>query len=109
MSASSVVGAVSIPFFSFGITFTPQNLAAHVLLASPFLVLLFGHLYLCTSWRRNMALVLANLLLWCIWLFAAAVMWYFQAGWYGVAVFTPVMAGIAGLLLLASLRIREPA
>ena len=108
LSAGSVVGAISLPFLSFGLSFTPQQFAALVLLASPFFVLLFGHLYLCKSWRRNTALVLANLPLWCVWLFAVTAMWYFQAGWYGVAVFAPVMAGIAGLLLLASLRIREP-
>ena len=108
LSAGSFIVAIALPFIGLGLRFTTSALVACVLLASPFVVLMLGHFYLCRSLRRNIALVLANVPLWCAWLFVATAMWYFQAGWYGVAVFSPLMAVLAGLCLLLALLIPEP-
>jgi hypothetical protein len=108
VSAASAIAAFLLPFLRFDQPFAPQQVFAFLLLASPFFVLLLGHLYVAASWRRNVALVLANLPVWCAWLLAYVVMWYFQAGWYGVAALAPVLSVLAGLLVLASSAIREP-
>jgi hypothetical protein len=108
VSAGSAAAALLLPFLRFDQPFAPQQVCAFLLLASPFFVLLLGHLYVAASWRRHVALVLANLPVWGAWLLAYVAMWYFQAGWYGVAVFSPAMAVLAGLLVLASSAIREP-
>lgn len=108
ISAVSLLGAVTLPFLHLGVKLGAGERAAFTLLASPFVILLLGHLYLCRSWRRNAVLAVANAPLWAAWLFAVVSMWYLQAGWYGVAVFAPVMAALASACLLGARFLKEP-
>ena len=108
VSALSAVFAVLLPFVTLGVPLSASSLAAIGLLASPFLVLLFGHLRASRSVRKNMVLAIANVPLWCAWLLVAFLMWYSQAGWYGVAVFAPLLAALAGICIFLSHLVREP-
>jgi hypothetical protein len=75
---------------------------ASLLLASPFAVLLAGHLTIARTWRRNAFLAAGNLLFGLAWLMASFVMRWFQPGWIG-AVFLGLSLSIVavGYLLLA--------
>jgi len=108
VSALSFVAAVAFPFLGFGLPLSSPSLLAIGLLASPFLVLLLGHVLAANSLRGNTVLATSNLLLWFAWLFAATAMWYFQAGWYGIAIFVPVLVALAGLCLFVSHQVKEP-
>lgn len=75
---------------------------ASLLLASPFAVLLAGHLTLARTWRRNAFFAAGNLLFGIAWFMASFVMRWFQPGWMG-AVFLGLSLSIVavGYLLLS--------
>ncbi len=78
-----------------------------ILLASPFLVLLPGHVTMARSLQRNVFFLFGNLLLAPIWFIASFALRWFQPGWPGVLLFSFVLSGIAGLYLLCGSFIRE--
>lgn len=75
---------------------------ASLLLASPFAVLLAGHLTIAMTWRRNAFIAAGNLLFGIAWFMASFVMRWFQPGWTG-AIFLGLSRSIvaAGYLLLS--------
>jgi hypothetical protein len=108
LSVLSAVAAVVFPFVGLGVSLSAVSLLAVGLLASPFLVLVLGHYRAPKSLRKNAMLAFANVPLWCAWLLMAAAMWYLQAGWYGVAVFAPMLASLASIFLFLCRFVPEP-
>ena len=79
-----------------GHVFVP--LAACLILASPFAVLLFGHLTLARTWRRNVFLAEGNLLFAFCWDLASFAMRWLQAGWVGQAFFGAAWHLLSGVI-----------
>jgi hypothetical protein len=82
---------------------------ASLLLASPFAVLLAGHLTLAKTWRRNTFLAIGSVLLALAWWLASFLMRWLQPGWGGAIFFGLVLSGLAALYILLSLVVREVA
>jgi hypothetical protein len=82
---------------------------ASLLLASPFAVLLAGHLTVAKTWRRSTFLAVGSVLLALAWWFASFLMRWFQPGWGGAVFFGLVLSSLAVLYILLSLVIREAA
>jgi hypothetical protein len=80
---------------------------AALLLASPFVVLLLGHLTLARTWRRNAFLAGGSVLFAFGWAFASFAMRWFQPGWRGAVFLGLVLALFAGVYLLLALVIPE--
>ena len=80
---------------------------ASVLLASPFAVLLWAHVTIAQTWRRNLYLAIGSVLFIVPWLFISFAMRWFQGGWYGIAVGSAVMIALAGGYLSLALLIGE--
>ncbi len=76
------------------------QVAATVFLVSPLMLLLWAHMRMASGWRQNAWLALCAIPLAYASFFAAFLMAWFKPGWYGVAVFTTVLCGIAALCLL---------
>jgi hypothetical protein len=106
-SLASLTAALLMPWFSFGWQVTPRSVAAVAFLASPFIVLIVGHLYLCATWRRGLLVALLNLPLWFAWSMGLVAMWYFQPGMGGAMVIGVLLSVLAGLGLLLARLIRE--
>jgi hypothetical protein len=82
-------------------------LAGSLVLASPFVVLLVGHLAPARTWRRNAFLAGGNVLFAFGWAAASLAMRWLQPGWVGLAFFGAVLALFAGLYVLLALVIPE--
>lgn len=108
ITALFLVAAVATNFFTLdrGGRVSPY-LAGSLVLASPFAVLLAGHLTLARTWRRNAFLAGGNVLFAFGWAVASFAMRWFQPGWIGLAFFGAVLALFAGLYLLLALVIPE--
>lgn len=78
-----------------------------ILLASPFLVLLAGHITLARTWRRHAFFVFGNLLLVPIWFAGSFAIRWFKPGWPGVLLVSLVLSIAAGLYVLCGRFIRE--
>src|SRR5437763_16482874 len=92
VSLTALAVALSLPFASFGLRFTPRSATAVALLGSAFAVLSVGHFLVRDSWRSHLVLAVANGPLLFAWCFAAAAMWYFAPGLGGAAVLGVLLA-----------------
>lgn len=81
--------------------------AGSLVLASPFVVLLLGHLTLARRRRRNAFLAGGSILFAFCWAVASFAMRWLQLGWVGVAFFGAILAVFAGLYLLLALIIPD--
>ena len=86
-----------------------QGVAGSLMLASPFAVLLLGHLTLARRRRRNAFLAGGSIFFAFFWVVASFAMRWFQPGWFGLAFFGVVLALFAGLYLLLALIIPDKA
>lgn len=108
-SIASFVAAMLTPFVTFGLSVTPYSVIALAALAAPFALLSVAHLYLCRTWRRNLAVALVNVPVWLAWQVAVVAMWYFQPGLPGAVVFGAALCALAAAGLLLVRLVREPA
>lgn len=69
-------------------------------LVSPLLLLLWAQLRLASNWRQQAWLALCGVPLAFLSYFAAFLMSWFQAGWYGVTLLTFFLLALAGVSLL---------
>ena len=84
-----------------------QYFAGFLLLASPFLILLLGQIFVAHSWRGHLFLTLTALPLFFGWALASVAMGWFQMGWAGVKFFSLVLNGFAAAFLLIAALIKE--
>jgi hypothetical protein len=70
-------------------------------LASPFLLLLWAHAFLASSWRQQLWLAFCAVLLNFFMSLAVLALGWLQLGWYGVALFTSSLLGLALASVLA--------
>ena len=108
ITALFLLAAVAINFFTLDRgKHVFAYLAGSLMLASPFAVLLLGHLTLARTWRRNAFLAGGSVLFAFGWALASFAMRWFQPGWVGIAIFGAVLALFAVLYLLLALVIPE--
>jgi len=100
-----LVGGTLANFFTLEWHVAPLSYAiSSLLLASPFAVLLFAHVTIARTWRRNVYLAVGSVLFIVPWLFISFAMRWFQGGWAGIAVGGAVLIALAlGYLSLALL------
>jgi hypothetical protein len=99
--------AVLVPFSIIGLSLTAASALAVGALATPFVILLAGHHYLCHSWQRHLAVSILNLPVGLAWSMAIAIMWYFQPGLYGALLLGFLLSFLASLGLLLARLVRE--
>jgi hypothetical protein len=108
VTAICLVAAVAVNFFSLDRHGRDAiYLGASAALASPFAVLLIGHLTLARTWRRNAFLAMGNFVFAIGWAVASFLMRWFQPGWAGVAFFGFALSLLAGLYVLLTLVVPE--
>ncbi len=76
------------------------HVVAVACLVSPLMLLLWAHQRLATHWLHHAWLAFCAVAIAYLSYFAAFLMGWFQAGWYGVGVFTLLLLALAGVSLL---------
>jgi len=108
VTATLVVACVWANFVPLEWRSAPFSYAiSSLLLASPFLIFLAGHLTVARTWRRNAYLAVGSVLFVVPWLFISFAMRWFHGGWAGVAVGTAIMMPLALGYLASARRIPE--
>jgi hypothetical protein len=102
-TALVLVAVVGLPDVEYGRSLSADLLFYRLLLASPFVVLLFAHARPGMTFRNHVDLVCLNFPLLIGWQLVVTLMWLLHLGLWGAAIFGVLQCAVAAMLIAASI------